>query len=69
MPVRIGVVGAGALGFHHTRILRDVPGAALVGSGFTVEFCNNGTKLSMSSASGGIPNWLAESSVRMYFES
>ena len=30
-PVRIGVVGAGALGFHHTRILRDVPGAALVG--------------------------------------
>ena len=31
MPVRIGVVGAGALGFHHTRILRDVPGAALVG--------------------------------------
>jgi predicted dehydrogenase len=31
MTVRIGVVGAGALGFHHTRILRDVPGAALVG--------------------------------------
>jgi predicted dehydrogenase len=31
MPVRIGVVGAGALGFHHTRILRDLPGAALVG--------------------------------------
>jgi predicted dehydrogenase len=31
MPVRIGVVGAGALGFHHTRILRDVPGAQLVG--------------------------------------
>jgi len=31
MPVRIGVVGAGALGFHHTRILRDVPGATLVG--------------------------------------
>ena len=31
MPVRIGVVGAGALGFHHTRILRDVPGASLVG--------------------------------------
>jgi predicted dehydrogenase len=25
------VVGAGALGFHHTRILRDVPGATLVG--------------------------------------
>jgi predicted dehydrogenase len=31
MPLRIGVVGAGALGFHHTRILRDVPGAQLVG--------------------------------------
>jgi len=31
MPVRIGVIGAGALGFHHTRILRDVPGAQLVG--------------------------------------
>lgn len=31
MPVRIGVVGAGALGFHHTRILRDVPGARLIG--------------------------------------
>ena len=31
MPVRIGVVGAGALGFHHTRILRDVPGAQLIG--------------------------------------
>ena len=27
----IGVVGAGALGFHHTRILRDVPGAQLMG--------------------------------------
>ena len=31
MPVRIGVIGAGALGFHHTRILRDVPGAQLAG--------------------------------------
>ena len=29
--LRIGVIGAGALGFHHTRILRDVPGASLVG--------------------------------------
>jgi predicted dehydrogenase len=29
--VKIGVVGAGALGFHHTRILRDVPGAELIG--------------------------------------
>ena len=31
MTIRVGVVGAGALGFHHTRILRDVPGAKLVG--------------------------------------
>jgi predicted dehydrogenase len=27
----MGVVGAGSLGFHHIRILRDVPGASLVG--------------------------------------
>lgn len=27
----IGVVGVGSLGFHHARILRDVPGAELVG--------------------------------------
>ena len=30
-PVRVGVVGAGALGYHHVRILRDVPGAQLIG--------------------------------------
>jgi predicted dehydrogenase len=29
--IRIGVVGAGALGYHHIRILRDVPGAQIVG--------------------------------------
>ncbi|CAA9343134.1 MAG: Oxidoreductase, Gfo/Idh/MocA family [uncultured Gemmatimonadaceae bacterium] len=29
--MRIGVVGAGGLGYHHVRILRDVPGASLVG--------------------------------------
>jgi predicted dehydrogenase len=29
--VRIGVVGAGSLGYHHLRILRDLPGAQLVG--------------------------------------
>src|SRR4051812_31674009 len=29
--VRIGVIGAGGLGYHHVRILRDVPGATLVG--------------------------------------
>jgi len=31
MDVRIGVVGVGALGYHHARILRDVAGANLVG--------------------------------------
>jgi predicted dehydrogenase len=30
-PIRIGVVGAGSLGFHHVRLLREVPGAQLVG--------------------------------------
>ncbi len=30
-PVRIGVVGVGSLGFHHARILRDLPGADLAG--------------------------------------
>lgn len=28
---RIGVVGAGALGFHHIRLLKDIPDAHLVG--------------------------------------
>jgi len=28
---RVGVIGAGALGYHHVRILRDVPGTELVG--------------------------------------
>jgi len=30
-PVRIGVVGTGSLGYHHARILRDVPGVAFRG--------------------------------------
>jgi predicted dehydrogenase len=29
--VPVGVVGVGSLGFHHARILREVPGAQLVG--------------------------------------
>ena len=29
--VRIGVIGAGGLGFHHVRILRDLPGSAFAG--------------------------------------
>lgn len=28
---RVGVVGAGSLGFHHVRLLRDLPGAAFAG--------------------------------------
>ncbi len=31
MAVRIGVIGVGALGFHHARILREIPEATLVG--------------------------------------
>lgn len=31
MAVRIGVIGVGALGFHHARQLREVPNATLVG--------------------------------------
>ena len=31
MTIRIGVVGAGALGYHHVRLLRQQPGATLVG--------------------------------------
>jgi predicted dehydrogenase len=30
-PIRIGVVGAGALGYHHVRLLRAIDGATLVG--------------------------------------
>jgi predicted dehydrogenase len=30
-PLRVGVVGVGSLGFHHARILRDLPGATLAG--------------------------------------
>jgi predicted dehydrogenase len=30
-PLRIGTVGAGSLGFHHIRLLRDLPGVEFVG--------------------------------------
>ncbi|HEX4935564.1 MAG TPA: Gfo/Idh/MocA family oxidoreductase, partial [Gemmatimonadaceae bacterium] len=30
-PVRVGVVGAGALGFHHVRIMREMEDVAFVG--------------------------------------
>lgn len=30
-PVRVGVIGTGALGYHHARLLRQVPDAELVG--------------------------------------
>ena len=29
--MRVGVVGAGSLGQHHVRLLRDVDGAQLIG--------------------------------------
>ena len=28
---RVGVIGAGSLGFHHVRLLRDLPGASFAG--------------------------------------
>lgn len=31
MSIRIGVVGAGALGYHHVRLLRQQPGTTLAG--------------------------------------
>lgn len=31
VPPRVGVVGAGSLGFHHIRILRDLPGIRFAG--------------------------------------
>jgi predicted dehydrogenase len=31
MPIRAGVLGVGSLGFHHARILREVPGAQMAG--------------------------------------
>ena len=30
-PLRVGVLGVGSLGFHHARILREVPGATMAG--------------------------------------
>ncbi len=30
-PVRVGVIGTGALGFHHARLLRRMPGTAFAG--------------------------------------
>ena len=30
-PLRIGVVGTGSLGYHHARILREIPGVAFRG--------------------------------------
>jgi predicted dehydrogenase len=30
-PLPIGVIGVGSLGFHHARILREVPGARMMG--------------------------------------
>ena len=30
-PLKVGVVGAGGLGYHHVRLFRDIAGAKLVG--------------------------------------
>ena len=51
-PLPVGVVGVGSLGFHHARILRDLPGAALVG------FHDTDPERSASvSAELGVPAW------------
>src|SRR2546422_909276 len=31
LPVRVGVIGTGALGFHHARLLRRMPGVSFAG--------------------------------------
>lgn len=30
-PLKVGVAGVGSLGFHHARILRDIPDASVIG--------------------------------------
>ncbi|HEX7120460.1 MAG TPA: Gfo/Idh/MocA family oxidoreductase [Longimicrobiales bacterium] len=30
-PIRVGVVGVGSLGFHHARLLKEIPGVELAG--------------------------------------
>src|SRR4051812_36927513 len=52
MAVKVGVIGAGALGFHHTRILRDVPGAELVGF-----HDSNGERAAKVSAELNVPSF------------
>jgi predicted dehydrogenase len=48
--VRIGVIGAGALGYHHVRILRDLSGAKLVGF-----YESRGERAASVSAELGVP--------------
>jgi predicted dehydrogenase len=47
---RIGTIGAGSLGYHHIRLLRDLPGAEFVGF---VEI--NGDRAAQVSAELGVP--------------
>lgn len=49
MPVRIGVIGVGALGFHHARQLREIPDATLVGF-----FDSNGERAAKVAAELGL---------------
>jgi predicted dehydrogenase len=54
VPIRIGVIGAGGLGRHHVRILRDLPAAELVG------FHDHNTARSAEiSEALGVPSWAA----------
>jgi predicted dehydrogenase len=54
-PTRIGVVGVGSLGFHHARILRDVPGATMAGV-----YDSNPDRLAQVGAELGIPTFTSE---------
>jgi predicted dehydrogenase len=50
IPTRIGTIGAGSLGYHHIRLLRDLPGAEFVGFVET-----NGERAAKVSAELGVP--------------
>ncbi len=50
--LKVGVMGVGSLGFHHARILRELPGAELVGIHDT-----NATRLTEVGAELGVPTF------------
>ena len=52
--LKVGVMGVGSLGFHHARILRELPGAELVGIHDT-----NAARLAEVGAQLGVPTFPA----------